>query len=140
MKKIGYFLFCILCSLVIMVSCIVSGSSRSYINHFIEGTWLVNNNVFERITFVNDGNWSYYNFVGDTIYGHFTVVPTPDDEPHWVWEKGQETIHAIEWKASDGTQGRMDWIDYVNDGCHMKVHGIYNHIDEDVLLTKVKTE
>lgn len=133
MKRLAYIYSCLIFSIIVMVSCIIAGSSRSYINYFIDGEWIVNDNINERITFEIDGHWSY----NDTIVGTFTVVPTPDDEPHWIWEKGEETIHAIIWKSSDNKEGRMDWIDYVGDCDHMKVNGIYNHENEDVILSKV---
>ena len=117
-----------------MFSCIFSQDIISNVQNIISGTWAVNDNKTEKITFSKNGEWSYI-YGSDTINGTYIIEVEQQSTPYFIWNAKKDT-HKILWKTKDKS-GETIWIGYSDYGCDKIIlKNIYNHDNEISVLTK----
>lgn len=130
-KSIFYFL----AFLFAFTSCIVKETFKSNIPKIINGTWQINENPYEHISFNTNGSWIYTSS-SDTVSGTYIVEVEQQSTPYFVWNS-EDNVHKIIWKANTGENGETIWIGYSEESCDkILLKNIYRHADTISVLTK----
>lgn len=118
-----------------LASCIVKEDVKSNLPNILNGSWYVNDNLKEKLSFETNGKW-IYELENDTVYGTYIVEVEQQSTPYFIWNS-QESIHKILWKDEKGETGETIWIGYSDYGCDKIIlKNIYNHDNEISVLTK----
>lgn len=130
-KNIFYFLVL----LFAFTSCIVKETVESNVPNIINGTWQINKNPYENISFNTNGSWIYTSS-SDTISGTYIVEVEQQSTPYFIWNS-EDNVHKIIWKTNTGENGETVWIGYSEES-HNKIllKNIYRHADTISVLTK----